>query len=270
MIDDTKDFAINIKMLGRSLEMEDLSQGAANLIQTKPAEYYVYGHFSMYEDVVQQLRTMGKTIYRYLNTHDTYYEAVSWLDSWEHRMITAMEQYNLYLRDSEGNHLHFRWYGQGPILDWSKVTPTAMNYLTSFILEDFPERSGSLLFFDQAWREILIWMLLEGVDAGGTITQQQLDTFYDKELYKTKYLEFISRFSDKTVVLNGQSDWDQQGRLCMFENADNDFYYNWTDVLTRWQNHPGCMLELNSPIGYKYAEAMAVWEQKGGLIHHDF
>lgn len=269
--------------------MADFGSGVERLLLNKPADFYIYGHFGSHEAEVQQIEQLGIPVYRYMNTHDVREAARDWEPEyeWGRIMIDAIDTYGLALTrdgDPSGPQLHFRWFGNGLVLRWDRVPPgsAAMEFLLAG--RGFLANHPGPFFVDQAWTRIYEWMLLEGVssrpDSG--ITQEVLDTLYDPADYEANYLEFLRRLEqgpngegqDRLVVVNGQRNWDTQyGRLMMYENSNLDDFYQWPDVLQRWRNTPGTMLELNdrqpgeaAALWERAVEAVDVWLQTGGLL----
>lgn len=105
---------------------------ADKIIEVDPADIYMWTQGPDKADVIAELQKRGKEVWYYLNVMHTHYQSV-YNSYWGFHKIVGMTMkfWKTQLVDDQGRDLVYRWYGEGPILDWSKVTDPVMDWMIS-------------------------------------------------------------------------------------------------------------------------------------------
>ncbi len=211
------------------------------------------------------------------------------IGNWNRVRMDAIDRFDVGVRDSRGNFLHFRWFGRGVMMDWGKVyaNPEAMGYLLAgqgFLLD--PKQSAGFWQLDAIHPHVPQWALLEGVDAveageyelppgRAPITQEELNTLVNQDEYALGVEAFCTSFlsGDRRGYTNGDKGFDG---LRMWEGTNVRGKDTFDDRLKLWREKFGNVLELRSPgtsdnqrVLEDAKKGIATWAVEGGFLWCD-
>lgn len=259
---------------------------AKKIIEIDPADIYVWVHGPDKPEIIAELKKLGKEVWFTTNLMKCRYGAINWdFWGWYKVIETAMKFWKIQLVDDKGQDVQYRWFGQGPIINWAKVNDSVMDWMV-YGGEGWWQNTPGIFMMDVVNPDLKQWMLLKGESSvqngeytpepGETpISQEMLDTYYDKELYHQNILKFLDKFEHanrgRQIFLNGEDDyWDRPPHdfNIMMENANRR--RPWADdfdaALARWSERPLNILEVrkptptDGPLAWKNIEkAVAYW-----------
>lgn len=275
--------------LGTSISNELMGQGAQAVIDANPeAQFFNYGFLAYSNEVVQELRSRSYVVNRYLNLY-TFDQGAGNYDFGDlHRWFYDYSSTHPYLilRDENGVPLLFRWYpnalGYPFVINWANATPSDIAYLANN--NPYLVQEPGPIFGDQVWPGgIRQYMLREGVDNGGPVTQEMVDQYSNPGNYRRNIMEFIRQVKEnvngprnRDVITNGdQSILPQYGIPVTFENANYWHLFDFNVVLEAMANCPECIVEMNPmcpnchpQVGINIESMIAQWLNIGGKIFY--
>ena len=74
-------------LLAENIEIRQAKKGAQWLVNNLPADIYIYGHFGSYEDTIEDLKAIGKIVYRYVNVFSVSTRAGTWSEASVQRFL---------------------------------------------------------------------------------------------------------------------------------------------------------------------------------------
>ena len=252
---------------------------------------WVVGYFGVprVEELVREIRALGKIVIRAIDVFSAWYEGRSAnKENWERVQIECVDRWDTGLSDEVGHLLDDRWYGRGPVLNWSVIDSgsRAWNHLLSGgesgFLDDAEQISG-LWWIDGARSYLREWMLRQGVTAVRrgeytmppgrvAVDQKILDRLHDRDRYRANVTEWMRQFGlGRRVFVNGDETWSGvHGFGQMYEQANNDFHQTTLEQkLEDWRTNPVTVLEVRGVYNPQAKAIFEHWERYGGYLWAD-
>ena len=251
-------------VLLRRIGIPDARAGVAAIIREIPADWYLYGHFSLYDETVEGLTEEGKRVVRELNFLHADFTSQGWvatsLNGFLYRL--ANEQ-GLWLKTKGGDPLSCNWSGEGAIYNLAKLTPHLARRIAEFFRA---QKHTRWLLLDQCWPRLFSWMLEDPKVRMRDLAEYSHLNYFRGWQYLLKALGWPRR--RRSLWVNGAWNWDTLGLQTSYENADtgNRGRFLWRTV-KRWLDRPGSILSIEgAPHQLHVRKIVGIWIHYGGIL----